>query len=350
MNFQGITLCCPACRADLRSEGPLLLVCAACERQYPVLAGIPDLRVFPDPYIGLEADREKGLKLAKAAEGLTLAELVAHYYASTSVVPAADARRYSAGVLAARGRAEAVFEEWEAPAGDSGAGKPGPLLDLGCGTGPMLVGAARSYQPVVGVDIAFRWLVVATKRLEEAGVQATLICACAEALPFPDRSIDRVVSESTLEHARNQEAALREVARVLRRGGRVSLSTPNRWSIGPDPQTGLWAGSWMPDRLVGALVERQGGIPPRRRLLSAGGVERLMRRAGFTERAVALADVPRAQQALLGSGPGWAVAAFHRAKRLPVAGSMLRALGPMLHASGRVPVVHPRDGGSGEAP
>ena len=64
MNFGGIELCCPVCRADVAQAGQEL-VCRDCSRRFPVIAGIPDLRVFPDPYIGMEDDRKKGVGLAE---------------------------------------------------------------------------------------------------------------------------------------------------------------------------------------------------------------------------------------------------------------------------------------------
>ena len=53
-------------------------------------------------------------------------------------------------------------------------------------------------------------------------------CAAAARLPVPDAMFDLVVSFETLEHVPNARAMLRELRRVLRPGGRLVLSTPNR--------------------------------------------------------------------------------------------------------------------------
>ena len=58
---------CPLCKGDLSFHDESY-TCAACDRTFPVIYGIPDFRVYPDPYIDLEADRAKGLRLAEAAK------------------------------------------------------------------------------------------------------------------------------------------------------------------------------------------------------------------------------------------------------------------------------------------
>ena len=184
--------------------------CRGCGQRYPVVCGIPDLRVFSDPYIGAEADRAKGLKLAEQLDRCDFASLIDFYYSITEVVPPQHAHRYKRGLLSGVSRAQAALEAWEAAAGAAGDGAtPGRLLEIGCGTGPLLVAASQRFQQVVGIDIAFRWLVVGKKRLAEAGLDLPLICACAEALPFPERSFDCVVADSVIEHTTSQVDSLK---------------------------------------------------------------------------------------------------------------------------------------------
>ncbi len=339
MLFKGIELCCPHCRGDLeetRSEvrlgSPDLLRCAACARRFPALLGIPDLRVFADPYIDMEADRAKGQRVAERFSELSFAELLDYYYRITDVVPAKDAQRYKRGVLAAAARAEAVLDSWE------GVGSTQPqrglkLLEIGCGTGPLLAVAARRYGSAVGVDIAFRWLVVAKKRLAEAGLDVPLICACAEALPFGDCSFDRVAAESALEHVRDQQQTLTECHRVLRPGGRLLVTTPNKYSLGPDPQVGVWAGGYWPERWLAACVRRRGGIPPRRRLLSAMSLPRMLLRAGFQAPRLQPADVPEGQRRHFGRGMRLLIDGYRLARRFPVSRQLLQCVGPVLQAA-----------------
>jgi SAM-dependent methyltransferase len=235
-------------------------------------------------------------------------------------------------VLAGRARAEATLTGWEAAAGAGGPSRDGALLEVGCGTGALLVAAAGHFAGLVGVDIAFRWLVVARKRLAEAGLDLPLICACAEALPFPDGAFDRVAADSVLEHVGDQRRVLAECYRVLRPGGLLCVSTPNRWSLGPDPQVGIWAGGLLPQRWVAAYVRRIGGIPPRRRLLSVRSLSRLIREAGFGPPRVLLPDVPPDQRRQFGAATRLVIDLYRLATRLPLSRRLLYWIGPLLHA------------------
>ena len=338
MNFKGVEICCPHCRADLEPstrDGQDSLWCLGCSRQFPVVAGIPDLRVFPDPYIHAEADRAKGLNVAAKLDQLSFEELIAYYYSNTSVVPPHHAKLYTRGLLAAAPRAAAALESWEsavATTGNATSASDLSLLEIGCGTAPLLVAAARNYRQVAGIDIAFRWLVVGKKRLAEAGLDVPLICACAEALPFPDGAFDRVAADSTIEVVKDQSIALAEAHRVLRPAGHLCIATPNRFSIGPDPHTGIPAGSWLPEKWVASIVRKQGGIPPQRNLLSARSLKRLVRTAGFGSPKIMLPDVPAAQRMHFRGAMRLAIDGYCIARRLPVSAQMLQLIGPVLHA------------------
>ena len=335
MKFKGVQICCPHCKGDLRETTleTSQLVCQSCRRKFPVILDIPDLRVFPDPYIEREADHAKGLQVAARFDELDFAGLVDFYYSITSVVPKEDARRYTRGLLGGAARARASLDSWEKATGN-GHKLPasGRLLEIGCGTAPLLVSAAARFDQVVGVDIAFRWLVVAKKRLADEGLDLPLICACAEALPFPDESFDRVVADSVLEHVADQQKALAQCYRVLTQSGRLFVSTPNRFSLGPDPQVGIWGGGILPERWLAAYVERHGGIPPKRRLLSARSLSALIRRAGFGVPRVMLPDIANAQRDYFGKGMQMMIDVYQTAKQLPVSRQCLELIGPLLHA------------------
>src|SRR5205823_14104117 len=53
---------CPVCRDQLEI-GERSLTCQSCRRNYPVVLGIPDLRLYEDPLIPLEDDYRKGEKV-----------------------------------------------------------------------------------------------------------------------------------------------------------------------------------------------------------------------------------------------------------------------------------------------
>ncbi|NIL96741.1 MAG: methyltransferase domain-containing protein, partial [Planctomycetales bacterium] len=98
----------------------------------------------------------------------------------------------------------------------------GDVLVDGCGVGMYLERLARHGGRVVGLDIEFR-------RVQKARRRSRLVfCAAGETLPLPDRSFDLVLSHEVLEHVEDDRAALEEMVRMLRPGGRIVLFTPNR--------------------------------------------------------------------------------------------------------------------------
>ncbi|MGH7502350.1 MAG: methyltransferase domain-containing protein [Longimicrobiales bacterium] len=336
MDFQGIDIVCPACHADLAREGGERegrLHCTACSRTYPIEVGIPDLRLWPDPYIGFDADRAKGRMLDEHAVQLDFASAVRFYYSVTEKVPPFQAQRFVRGLLAAAPRARHSMERW----GQRTGGDPGSLalLDIGCGTAPLLASASPRYARVAGVDIAFRWLVLARRRLADAGVDAPLLCACAEALPFPPRAFDRIVADSTIEHVRAPADALRECARVLKPDGWLAGATPNRFSLGPDPHVGLPAGGYLPKGIIAAYVRRKGGIPPQRTLFSVRSLEQILIAAGFDDIEVWSPDVPAAQLAGFGRAARAGIGVYNRAVQLAPGRFVLDRIGPLLHMIAR---------------
>jgi SAM-dependent methyltransferase len=336
MLYNGIELICPICRGELERSEEREIVCRGCGRRFRITLGIPDLRVAPDPYIGFDDEYAKVEKLAAAYNDYDFEGFIDFYYRNTSVVPPHHAALYKRGLLAGEFRARSWLAMWEEAAGvamkmslESRA-----LLDLGCGTAPLLA-AASNYSPRVGVDIALRWLIVGKKRLEAGKLDVPLICACAEALPFKPSAFDVVTLDSALEHFSDQPRALDQALRVLRPGGHLFVATPNRFSIGPDPQTGIPAGSLLPERWTASIVKRQGGIPPKRTLLSAGGLRARLERAGFREVKIYLPSIPEEQRALFSPLMRAAIAAYDLARSLPVSRQLLRLIGPLLHAVAR---------------
>jgi SAM-dependent methyltransferase len=333
VNLGGIELCCPVCRQDLTETGPEL-VCRGCGRRFPVIVGIPDLRVFPDPYIGLEDDRKKGESLAARMDRETFASLIDYYYSSTSVVPPHHARLYKRSLLNGPARAAASLESWERAAGAPPGGR---LLEIGCGSGPLLLSAAKRGYRVAGVDIAFRWLVVAKKRLSEAGLNVPLVCACAEALPFRADMFDRVAIDSAIEVVADQSRAMSEAHRVLAPEGSLFVATPNRFSLGPDPHLGVPAGGFWPKSLLEAVARRQGAIPPKRNLLWARSLARLIRSAGFEGARLELPRIGAAQTNGFSAAMRAAAGLYRAAQQTPVTRPCLFLLGPLLHATARKP-------------
>jgi len=96
----------------------------------------------------------------------------------------------------------------------------GTVLDVGCGLSQyrsMLPSAAR----YIGMDVTPN--------------SQTAIVASALHLPFGDSSIDSILCSEVLEHLPEPSDAIAEMQRVLRRGGRVYLTTPQSWGLHYEP-------------------------------------------------------------------------------------------------------------------
>ena len=98
----------------------------------------------------------------------------------------------------------------------------GRVLVDGCGVGTYLSRLALLSGQTIGLDIEF-------PRVQDSSAFTPLVvCGAGEYLPFETNSIDLVFSHEVLEHVQNDQAAIREIARVLKPGGRVVLFCPNR--------------------------------------------------------------------------------------------------------------------------
>lgn len=103
------------------------------------------------------------------------------------------------------------------------------VLDLGCGTGRFTIPLAELARSVSGLDMSPMMLATARKKLADRGLEADLREGDMADLPFPDASFDVVVSMLALMHIPRQDRqqVFREVARVLRPGGRLLVGVKN---------------------------------------------------------------------------------------------------------------------------
>lgn len=100
------------------------------------------------------------------------------------------------------------------------------VLDIACGEGYGSALMARSARQVFGVDCDAATIAHATAKYATANLRFAV--GRAEKLPLPAQSVDLVVSFETLEHLEDHDAMLHEIKRVLRPGGQLLISTPNR--------------------------------------------------------------------------------------------------------------------------
>lgn len=104
------------------------------------------------------------------------------------------------------------------------------ILDAGCGDGRLAATLAREAERVIGVD-ANRDMLRAARHRRDHGAQVDLVGADLAALPFPNDSLDAVTAVTVFCFVAEPVAALRELARVVRPGGRVVVGELSRWSL-----------------------------------------------------------------------------------------------------------------------
>jgi ubiquinone/menaquinone biosynthesis C-methylase UbiE len=101
------------------------------------------------------------------------------------------------------------------------------VLEIGCGTGNLALRAQRMHPDaeVVGIDPDPLALERARRKADRAGLSVRWDRGKAGELPYPDESVDRVLSAFMFHHLDDTEkkSALAEVRRVLRPGGQLHL-------------------------------------------------------------------------------------------------------------------------------
>ena len=141
------------------------------------------------------------------------------------------------------------------------AGARGAVLEIGGGTGANLANYRDVERVVVAEPDPFMRRRLEQK-LADARVPVEVSVAGAEALPFPDGSFDTVVSTLVLCTVPDQEAALDEVRRVLRPGGKLlfiehvrAVGSRARWQDRIEPLWRRLLGGCHPNRDTVAAIE-----------------------------------------------------------------------------------------------
>ena len=102
------------------------------------------------------------------------------------------------------------------------------VLDLGSGGGIDVLLSARRVGPTgraIGLDMTDEMLALAQRNAAEAGItNVEFLKGHIEAIPLPSASIDVVISNCVVNLAADKAAVFREIARVLRPGGRVGIT------------------------------------------------------------------------------------------------------------------------------
>ena len=106
------------------------------------------------------------------------------------------------------------------------------VLDAGCGDGTLARAAAREgASRVCGCDLDPRMVAKARMTAIRDGIPIDLSVARLQALPFPDNTFDVVTCITVLAFVPDAVRAVREMARVLRPGGRLVIGDLGKWSV-----------------------------------------------------------------------------------------------------------------------
>jgi ubiquinone/menaquinone biosynthesis C-methylase UbiE len=119
------------------------------------------------------------------------------------------------------------------------------VLDVACGNGNASLAAARRFGKVTGLDYVPELLRKAGDRARAEGLDIEFVLGDAERLPFEDGQFDVALSTYGIMFAPDQEKAAREIARVVKPGGKIGLA------------------NWTPEGFIGQLLKTVGQhVPP----------------------------------------------------------------------------------------
>lgn len=181
----------------------------------------------------------------------------------------------------------------------------GQAADLGCGPGLLVVELAQRSPGlhVTGIDLAEDLLVQGEEYARRAGLsdQVSFRKGDVKQIPFPDASLDLVVSTLSLHHWSDPVAVLDEVARVLRPGGSFLIFDLRRDMMAP-----VYLLLWFAQHVILPAALRRAGEP-------LGS-----RNAAYTpEEAAQLAEQSQLRGWRVTSGPLWLTIESVGAKHSP---------------------------------
>lgn len=137
-------------------------------------------------------------------------------------------------------------------------------VDLGCGRGNDVLRMAQDVGPngfVYGVDISDGMLEKAKANAEKFGVtNVKFVKSELEQIEIDDKQADLIISNCTINHAKDKLKVWQEIHRILKKGGRFSVSdiysmedVPDEYKNDPVAVAECWAGAIRKDLYMGIL-------------------------------------------------------------------------------------------------
>ena len=135
------------------------------------------------------------------------------------------------------------------------------VLDVGCGDARIAQAFSGDGAQVAALEVGFDRMVRVARRLAANPEEPALLLLMGDGagLPFPDDVFDLVILSDVIEHAKDPEGVVQEVSRVLRPGGMLYASMPNRFSIVnllSDPHYNVPAVGLLPRRVAAFCVTK----------------------------------------------------------------------------------------------
>lgn len=218
-------LCCPNCTSDLHFKANKFL-CKKCKTSYPYKKGIP---VFVSSKTSTEhMDKQAQIydrEYAQAKYAYVLENWQLSYIKRTAEI---------FGITTKQAARERIY------------------LDIGAGPGHTVIELAKLGVLTVGCDISYAGAVQAMRLAKRQKVYDRclyVVCDAAQ-LPFKKNTIDYVTCIMLLEHLENDGEVVSEMARVLRKKGKVYIAVPNTyWHF----WVFMWPINYWHDRRLGHL-------------------------------------------------------------------------------------------------
>ncbi len=127
------------------------------------------------------------------------------------------------------------------------------ILDVGFGNGGICIAFNQAGAVMSGLDVDQALKDIADRHVASHGAHVDLRIYDGTNFPYDDDSFDAVVSFSVLEHVTDAEKVISEMLRVLKPGGRILLTLPNKY-YPKETHTLLYGVSYLPHNLANAYI------------------------------------------------------------------------------------------------